>query len=262
MPIDFPEVSLMVRAHETELSIVQDVSQRKLLHKLTADQEKTLKAQGASDSLVQNLRSPNFVLPAADATAYETGRTQVLKSRDTNAGASMQSASNEPRGEHVRVFNVAFGHPLNLSQWFGSDYEIAVYSYRYAGEDYVEPVLIDNIRTFTDVVRNIPLVSEEEAFGHSWFPTNEVRNWRYGPYDSRGDLKDHRINFSNLEDNVVSGSSRSVARPLAVDWDNPVFIDGQPYTFYPIYGAGGASLYYIGKASDTSAKLAVVTHLR
>jgi hypothetical protein len=40
-------------------------------------------------------------------------------------------------------------------------------------------------------------------------------------------------------------------------------IDGQPYTFYPVYGAGGVSLYYyyyIGKASDRSATVAVVTH--
>jgi hypothetical protein len=41
-----------------------------------------------------------------------------------------------------------------------------------------------------------------------------------------------------------------------------VFIDGQPYTFYPVYGAGGVSLYYIGKASDTSAMVAVVRHTR
>ena len=261
-PIDFGEVSLMVRAHETELSIVQDVAQRKLLRKLTPDQEKTLKAQGASDSLVQNLRSTNFVLPAADAEAYEAQRAQIRKARETNMAQSVQSPRNDPAEAHVRVFNVAFGHPINLSQWCGSDYEIAVYSYRFAGEDYVEPVLIDNIRTFTNVIRNIPLVSEDEAFTRNWFPTNGVRNWRYTPYDSRADLKDHRIDFGTLDGDVVSGSSHSVGRPMQIDWDNPVLIDGQPYSFYPIYGAGGVSLYYIGKASDTSAKLAIVTHGR
>ena len=261
-PIDFGEVSLLVRAHETELSIIQDVAQRKLLHKLTPDQERTLKAQGASDSLVQNLRSTNFVLPAADAAAFEADRAQARKAHETNMAPSVQSSRPDSAAEHVRVFNVAFGHPINLSQWCGSDYEIAIYSYRFAGEDYVEPVLIDNIRSFTDVVRNIPLVSEDEAFSRGWFPTNEVRNWRYTPYDSRADLKDHRIDFGTLDGDVVSGSSHAVARPMQIDWDNPVLIDGQPYNFYPIYGAGGVSLYYIGKASDTSAKLAIVTHGR
>ena len=37
------------------------------------------------------------------------------------------------------------------------------------------------------------------------------------------------------------------------------FIEGQPYTFYRIYGAGGVSLYYIGKASDHAAMVAVVS---
>src|ERR1700694_2705837 len=123
-PIDFGEVSLLVRAHETELSIIQDVSHRKLLHKLTDDQEKTLKAQGASDSLVQHLRSSNFVLPAADAAAYEAERAQIRKARETSTAQSIQSPRPEATGENVRVFNVAFGHPINLGQWRGLDYEI------------------------------------------------------------------------------------------------------------------------------------------
>jgi hypothetical protein len=49
-----------------------------------------------------------------------------------------------------------------------------------------------------------------------------------------------------------------VSRPVAIDWRNPVFIDGQPYTFYPVYGAGAVSLYFINATSD-SVKLAVST---
>jgi hypothetical protein len=49
-----------------------------------------------------------------------------------------------------------------------------------------------------------------------------------------------------------------VSRPVAIDWRNPVFIDGQPYTFYPVYGAGPVSLYFINGSSD-SVKLAVST---
>jgi hypothetical protein len=53
-PTDFSEVSLWVRARETDQSIVREVSQRKLTHALTPQEEATLKAQGASDSLVQS----------------------------------------------------------------------------------------------------------------------------------------------------------------------------------------------------------------
>jgi hypothetical protein len=246
-PIDFNEVSLLVRAHENEASIKDEVARRKLMHTLTPQQENTLKAQGASDSLLQSLRNSNLVASKEEVAAIET-RDRQVQARETMP----TTAANQ----RVFVFNVAFGHAINLSQWGGLDYEVAFYSYRIAGEDYVEPALVDNIRTGTDVVRNIPLISENEAFARDWFPTNEVRNWRFTPYDARGDLKDSRLNFSDS----VAVSSHSFARPMRIDWDNPVFIDGQPYTFYPIYGAGGVSLYYIGKASDRSATVAVVSH--
>lgn len=246
-PIDFNEVSLLVRAHESESSIKEEVSRRKLMHALTAQQESTLKAQGASDSLVQSLRNSNLIASKEEVAAIET-RDRQLQARETMPATSAR--------QRVFVFNVAFGHALNLSQWGGLDYEVAFYSYRIAGEDYVEPALVDSVRSGTDVVRNIPLISENDAFARDWFPTNEVRNWRFTPYDARGDLKDNRLNFSDS----VAISSHSFARPMRIDWDNPVFIDGQPYTFYPVYGAGGVSLYYIGKASERSATVAVVTH--
>ena len=53
-PINFSEVSLWVRARETDQSIVREVTQRKLAHALTPQQEATLKSQGASDSLVSH----------------------------------------------------------------------------------------------------------------------------------------------------------------------------------------------------------------
>jgi hypothetical protein len=246
-PIEFNEVSLLVRSHENEASIKNEVARRKLMHTLTPQQESTLKSQGASDSLVQSLRNANFVASKEEAAAIET--------RDRQAQAREAMSANVAN-QRVFVFNVAFGHAINLSQWGGLDYEIAFYSYRIAGEDHVEPALVDNVRTGTDVARNIPLISENEAFARDWFPTNEGRNSRFTPYDARGDLKDNRLNFSDS----VAVSSHSFARPMRIDWDNPVFIDGQPYTFYPVYGAGGVSLYYISKASDRSATVAVVTH--
>lgn len=245
-PIDFNEVSLLVRARESESSIKDEVSRRKLMQSLTPQQESTLKAQGASDSLIQSLRSSN-VASKEEVAASEAARQKAASKAGDAAG---------PNGPSVTVFNVAFGHPINLSQWGGADYEIAFYSYRVAGEDHIQAAMIDNIRTGTDVARNVTLVSEGEAFARDWFPTNATRNWRYTPYDARGDLKDSRFNFSDS----VALSSHSSARPLSIDWDGPIVIDGQPYTFYPVYGAGGVSLYYIGKASDRSAKVAVVSH--
>lgn len=245
-PVDFNEVSLLVRCRESETSIRDEVSHRKLMRPLTSQQETTLKSQGASDSLVQSLRSANLVASKDEADAVDA--------RDRRLAAARMESSTAPQ-QQVHVFNVAFGHPINLSEYGGADYEIAFYSYRVAGEDHIQPAMIDNIRTGTDVARNIPLLSEGEAFSSSFFPTNEVRNWRFTPYDARGDLRDSRFNFSDS----VAISSHEFARPMHIDWDSPVFIAGQPYTFYRVYGAGGVSLYYIGKASEQSAMVAVVS---
>jgi len=251
-PIGFSELSLMVRMHESETSIKNEVAERKLLHGLTQPQEGILKSQGASDSLIQSLRNSNVVVSKEEAAAVESAARE----------SSMPSAEIHPAGHHrhVLVFDVAFGHPINLSQWGGLDYEIAFYSYRFAGEDHIQPALIDNVGTRTVVSPIIPTggQSASETFTSDWFPTNGVRNWRFTPYngvdyDNRGDFRDTRsINFSD----TVAVSSYSVSRPVAVDWNDPVFFDGQPYTFYPVYGAGGVHLYFIN-ATTYSARVAV-----
>ncbi len=250
-PIGFSEVSLLVRMREPEVSIKNEVAERKLLHPLTAPQENLLKSQGASDSLIRSLRDSNLVASKEEAAAAETS---VAQASTTSAGPMSDSGHHG----HVLVFDVAFGHPINLSQWGGLDYEIAFYSYRFAGEDHIQPALIDQVGTRTVVYRTTPFLSEGETFTSDWFPTNGVRNWRFVPYngvdyDNRGDFRDTRsINFSD----TVSVSSHSVSRPVTIDWDQPVFFDGQPYTFYRVYGAGGVSLYYIS-ANSYSARVAV-----
>jgi hypothetical protein len=249
-PVGFSELSLLVRMHEPEFSIKNEVAERKLLHPLTQPQESLLKSQGASDSLIKSLRDSNLVASKEEAAAAES-----MLPRQVNSSAA------EPQNHfpHVDVFEVAFGHPINLSRWGGLDYEFAFYSYRFAGEDHVLPALIDTIGTRTVVSRTIPLESEVDAFGANWFPTNGIRNWRYTPYnlydyDNRGDVRDPRsINFSDS----VAVSSYSSSRGIAIDWRNPQFIDGQPYTFYPVYIGPGASLYFIKSSSD-SATVAVV----
>lgn len=253
-PIEFNEVSLLVRAHESEPSIIGEVSRRKLVHALTPQQENTLRSQGARDSLVQALRRPERALAAADATAFETSRDQ---SRETQKqmNASRADAMAADASSNVHVFNVAFGHMINLSQWGGLDYEIAFYSYRFAGEDHIEPVMIDNVRSVTEVTRPIRFTSEDEAFSSDFFLTNSVRNQRFSPYDTRLDERDNRLN----QNETVSVRSNSASRRLTIDWQNPTYMRGQPYTFYPVYGAGDVSLYYIAKANDRTARVAIVS---
>jgi hypothetical protein len=254
-PIGFSELSLLVRMHEPEFSIKNEVAERKLLHPLTQPQESLLKSQGASDSFIKSLRDSNLF-----ASKEEVAAVEAVAAREGNAPTS-EPMMRPGHHRHVLVFDVAFGHPVNLSQWGGLDYEIAFYSYRFAGEDHIQPALIDQMGTRTVVYKSIPLESENEVFTEDWYPTNGARNWRYTPYNGaggtllngRGDFRDTRsINFS---DSVAVGSY-SVSRSVAIDWDDPVFLDGQPYTFYPVYSAGGVSLYYIN-ANSYSARVAV-----
>src|SRR5437763_9323148 len=109
-PIGFSELSLMVRMHESESDIKNDIAERKLLHGLTQPQEGILKSQGASDSLIKSLRDSNLVVSKEEAAAVETAAAR---------GSSGPSAEIQPAGHHrhVFVFDVAFGHPINLSQW-------------------------------------------------------------------------------------------------------------------------------------------------
>jgi hypothetical protein len=249
-PVDYNEISLLVRCREPETSIRDDVTQRKLMRPLTADQEATLKKQGASDSLVQYLRNNNLLASKEEADAV-TARDRRM------AEARMENHTAVAPHQNVQVFNVAYGHSINLSEFGGADYEIAFYSYRFAGEDHVLPAIIDNTRTGTDVSRTLPLLSEGETFTSDFFPSNSVRNWRFTPYNGSGDLRDSRFNFSDS----VAVSSHEFARPIRIDWDSPVFIEGQPYTFYRVYGGGGVALYYIGQATSQSAMVAVVSNL-
>ncbi len=253
-PIDFSEVSLLVRARDSEAAITQEVSHRKLVRALTPQQEATLKTQGASDSLIQTLRRSDIALAPADATAFETRREQSRQAKKSAVAAGDENNADRD-STNVHVFNVAFGHPINLSQWGGLDYEIAFYSYRFAGEDQIEPVMVDNLRTVTEVTHPIRFTSEDEAFSRDFFLTNAVRNQRYKPYEARIDNRDTRLE----QNETVSVRSNTASRRLTIDWQNPVYMHGQPYAFYPVYGAGDASLYYIGKANDRTARVAIVS---
>src|SRR5438309_6181249 len=84
-PVNFSEVSLWVRARETDQSIVREVSQRKLARALIPQQESTLKAQGASDSLVQSLRNPKVIPTQTDAPTSEAKSQPFRAPQDQDA---------------------------------------------------------------------------------------------------------------------------------------------------------------------------------
>jgi len=240
-PTDFSEVSLWVRARETDHSIVREVSQRKLIQALTPQQEATLKSQGASDSLVQSLRSPNVIATPAEVAASE------VKSQPPRMPRSQETTSSSA-AESLQIFDVSAGHPINLSEWGGPNYEFAFNILRFAGEDVVEPAVIDTVRTYTDVATYIGPLG---AGPRTNFP--HFRNNRLAPYLG-GDLKDDDYTMGDY----TAAVSHSTSRGMSIDKTNPVFIKGVPYTLYPIYGVHGVSLYYISSSSN-SVKLAIDT---
>jgi len=243
-PVNFNEVSLWVRARQTDKSILTEVSQRKLAKPLTPQQESALKSQGASDSLVQSLRSQALVASSTEVAATET-KTPLSKP------APAPQSDRDSTADNLHIFEVTAGHPINLSQWGGPDYEFAFNIYRFAGENVIEPVLIDTVRTYTDVAHYVGVLGTG--------PRTEVPQFRGAgrlmPYLG-GDLKDDAYMIGDY----ISVSSYSASRGMSIDRKNPVFIKGVPYALYPIYGAGSTALYYIGHGSN-SVKLAVAPTL-
>jgi hypothetical protein len=243
-PINFGEVSLWVRSRETDQSILREVSQRKLAKTLTPQQDSTLKSQGASDSLIQSLKKPALVASPAEVAATE------VKSPATKM-PSPQEPSSDSAADTLQVFEVAAGHPVNLSEWGGPDYEFAFNIFRYAGENIIEPVLVDTVRTYTDVAHYVGVLGTGPRTNEPHF-----RSRGFTPY-AGGDLKDD----SYMIGDYIAVSSHSASRGMSIDRRHPVFMKGSPYTLYPIYGVRGASLYYIGHSAD-SVKLAVATSRR
>jgi len=238
-PVNFNEVSLWVRAKETDKSILNELKERKLAKALTPQQESTLKSQGASDSLVQSLRNSALIASSAEVATTETKAPAPKTAR-------APEPDRESPGENLQVFDVTAGHPINLSQWGGPDYEFAFNIYRYAGENIIEPVMVDPVRTYTDVAHYVGVLGTGPRTALPYF-----HNKRLTPYLG-GDLKDD----SHMIGDYIAVSSHSTTRSMSIDRKHPVVFAGSPYTLYPIYGAGGAELYYIGHGSD-SVKLAV-----
>lgn len=242
-PVNFNEVSLWVRVKDTDKFILTELSQRKLAKALTPQQESTLKSQGASDSLIQSLKKPALLASPADLAATE------VKSPATRAPSESNSDSD---ADTLQVFEVAAGHPVNLSEWGGPDYEFAFNIFRYAGENIIEPVLVDTVRTYTDVAHYVGVLGTGPRTTQPYYRGAG----KLIPYLG-GDLKDD----THMIGDYIAVSSHSASRAMSIDRRHPVFMKGSPYTLYPVYGVRGASLYYIGHSAD-SVKLAVATSRR
>ena len=229
-PIDFSEVSLLVRARESESSITQEVSRRKLVRPLTPEQENTLRKQGAPDSLIQALRASTVHLSQADAAAFDARRDQARNPSRENAPRSASFGNAGPSRDNVHIFDVSPGHRINLSQWGGPFYEFAFQAPTRFDEG-ADAVMIDPVSSFTHVATYLGA----------------------GRPDDSTTIFDRR--------NYVSIMDHTFTRGIRIDRQHPVWMKGVPYPLYPVYAAGGVSLYYISGSSH-SVKLAVITAAR
>src|SRR5204863_5036324 len=164
---------------------------------------------------------------------------------DTNAPAPTHAPRSEPdrdsAADNLHVFDVTAGHPINLSQWGGPDYEFAFNIYRYAGENIIEPVIVDTVRTYTDVAHYVGVLGTGPRTALPYFHSKCLV-----PYLG-GDLKDD----SHMIGDYIAVSSHSTTRSMSIDRKHPVVFAGSPYTLYPIYGAGSTELHSIGHGRDS-----------
>jgi len=229
LPIDYNEISLLVRARENENSIIKEVTQRRLLRALSPQQESKLRSQGAKEPLVVALRNSNIVLSPQEAAAAEQERAALReKFSAPDRKAAKSGTSSDARTGKFEIFDVSYGHPVNLSEWGGPDYEFAFHCRRFAGEDIIEPIMTHSSQNYVDTAT----------------------------YLGAGRREDSTTVFDDR--NYVSVMAYSASRPVKIDMQHPVGEQGLPYLMYPVYGAGGVSLYYIGSTGG-AVRLAVST---
>ena len=213
-PLEFSEVSLLVRAHESDSSISQIASQRKLLRPLTAQQESILRAQGASGSLIRSLHHNDVVLSPAAAALYENSTSP--------ADSRFKEDAMSGRRQNVQIVDVSVDQPLNLSAWGGPDIEFA----------FRAPEIVDTGRSEVEII-------DSTRVHYATYRGVRVPGWE--PIDPE----------------YTSIIARASLRPLHIDWRNPLQVNDVPYLLYPIYSARGVSLYFIGRMSDDTVRLAI-----
>lgn len=94
-PISFQEISLLLRTGENQQTILNDITSRKLLQPLTAQQEATLRAAGASPAVLNALRAPE-TLASPDAVALYSARHQATPAPVPATAAAPAPAPAQP----------------------------------------------------------------------------------------------------------------------------------------------------------------------
>lgn len=147
-PVTFEEISLSVRMDAGDGSIVQQVSNRRMLSSLTPEQKAALKKEGASDALINTLDDPRFVLSDHEALAWEESRkaiqdAAVAKAAADEAAKRERATQESDRAELARQvrdraagdssispvsLDVKFGARLDLKRFGGYDMDIVITS--------------------------------------------------------------------------------------------------------------------------------------
>ncbi len=221
-PLDFRELSLLVRAHESDSSIVSIASHRKLVHALTPQQDALLRGQGASESLLRSLHNSNVVLSESEAAALEASSTAAAPETAASRGGSMHARS---RGK-VEIIDVSVDEPINLSTWGGPDLELSVRPREIVESGRGEMELVD------------------PALSHLHYATyHGIRVPDWEPVDPA---------YTSIAEHTYS-------RPLQVDWRNPITVNELPYLLYPAYSSRGIAVYFVARTSDETVRLAVMS---
>src|ERR1700744_3525571 len=87
-PVTFQELSLMIRTGESPQEIMNDVSRRKLLKPLAANEVEALQASGASPALLTALQNANLAASPDQIAAYRVHHLPPSQA----ASAPLQSA--------------------------------------------------------------------------------------------------------------------------------------------------------------------------
>ena len=137
-PVTFKEVSLLVRMQESPAEIGNQIARRKLFAPLTAQEIDLLRAQGASEQVIQFAQDPRNHLSAQAAAQFLRTKAAALAAAQQNEAMLAQQqaarASTPPapipddRNTELKYAKEAiqWGKPLNLAKYGGSDTDIFV----------------------------------------------------------------------------------------------------------------------------------------
>jgi hypothetical protein len=137
-PVNYKEVSLLVRMNESPAEIGNQIVRRKLNPPLTAPEVEMLRAQGASDQVIQVAQDPRNHLSAQAAAQLQRAKAAALAAAQPNeatptqeqapAASSPAAPAADDRNTELKYAKEAlqWGRPLNLAKYGGSDTDIYV----------------------------------------------------------------------------------------------------------------------------------------